>query len=111
MFVVQDEYRRTWPVKLKFETAGGKVEEHTFQALFKVPSIGRIKELTGARNQLEADEQMLREALIGWDGIVGQDKEPIPFSVEARDRLLDVPIIRVAISRALQDAIAGLEKN
>jgi hypothetical protein len=111
MFVLEDEYRRTWPVKVKVETAAGKTETKTFNASFKVPSMRRIRELVGSRNAFEADEEMLRGALIGWQGIVGPDKEPILFSSEARDRLLDVPIIRVALARALQDAISDQEKN
>ena len=51
---------------------------------------------------------LLRAVLRDWDDVFAEDGAPVPFSDEARDRLLDVPYVRRAAADAYVRFVAGL---
>lgn len=109
MFVLAPYPTFTWPVSVQVPTAGAH-ETRTFQATFRAIPAARAVELMGPERQ---PLPLLREALIGWEGVVDEHNTPVPFSPAARDALLDHGFVLAAVATAYADAISGraAEKN
>lgn len=109
MFVLARECTFTWPVSV-LVPGSGRHEAKRFDAHFRVVPAARAAELMGPER---APLPLLREALIGWQGVVDEQGQAVPFSAAARDALLDHPFVLVAVARAYADAMAGgaAEKN
>ena len=56
-------------------------------------------------------ESQARMVLIGWEGIVDDEEQPIPYSDAMRDQLLGMLFMRVAILRVYVDAVAGAKRG
>lgn len=98
----------TTAVKVQIPTSGGHTEA-SFNARFKVLTVSE----TEAFNMLstEGTSDYLRTILIGWDGVIGDEGEPISFSDEARDQLIDIPYVRVAILSSYNSAMLGAKRG
>lgn len=107
MFVLAKEPRFTWPVRVLVPVDGGTHEVKTFQACFRLITPARAAELGSDGRAL------MREALIGWEGITHEGGGIVQFTAEARDQLLDVPYVLTALCEAFTGAITGkaAEKN
>ena len=105
-FVLKQSDSYTWPVSIKLPANGGKRERQTFDAEFKRLPQSRINEIqrevqlrikAAERGEDIADgvsdQSIADEILVGWDGIVDGDGEPIPFSNAMKTQLLDVPMM------------------
>lgn len=81
----------TWPVELRVATDGGQFVSVPFDVRFRRVSQERIDEIAEqfATETLDPNA-LLRELVVGWDGIVGEDNEPLPYSQEALHRVLNV---------------------
>jgi hypothetical protein len=55
----------------------------------------------------DTDAALLRYALVGWEGVQDPQGNPMPFSEENRDRLLEIPFIAAAIRAAY---FAGIQQ-
>lgn len=114
MFVLKKRESFQWPVKFRI-AIDGRYEDHEFKAEFKRISQSRIDELFGAggdRSEKISDDEFVREALIGWDGVTLENGDAVPFNQDTLTSLLDVPGVRTAIVRAFFNSISGLaEKN
>lgn len=111
MFVVTTEHEFTWPVTVKVPQDGGTYARFSFAARFRQLSKEEREEIRGPR--AVDDSAIVRKAVIGWDDqIVDEDRNPVPFSREALDALIDVPYVLQAFARAYTEAMYGLkEKN
>lgn len=110
MFVLAKECTFTWPVSV-LVPGSGRHEAKTFQGRFRVVPARRAAELMGPER---APLPLLREALIGWQGVVDEQGQAVPYSEAARDALLDHPFVLAAVARAYADALSGgaaAEKN
>lgn len=94
----------THNVTVRVPVDGGHAE-HTFKARFRVVP---WKELTAIEND---PEEQARRVLIGWEGIVDDEDQPIPYSDAARDQLLEMLFVRVPILRVYVDAVAGAKRG
>lgn len=105
-FVLKQSDSYTWPVSIKLPANGGKRERQTFDAEFKRLPQSRINEIQReVQLRIKAaergedvpdgvsDQSIADEILVGWDGIVDGDGEPIPFSNAMKTQLLDVPMM------------------
>jgi hypothetical protein len=54
-----------------------------------------------------ADRDLLRKVLVGWQDIVGPDKQPVPFSEEVREQLIERPWVRTPMVRVYFEVING----
>ena len=112
-FVLKQSDSYTWPVSIRLPANGGKREKQTFEAEFKRLPQSRINEIQlQVQQRMKAadrgedtgegitDQSIADEVLIGWDGIVDSDGEPVPFSKAAKAQLLDVPMMAGAIIEA-----------
>ena len=53
----------------------------------------------------------LRKKVTGWDGVLNEAGEPVPFSKAGLEQLLDVPGIPVLAYQAYLASIGAKEKN
>ena len=123
-FVLKQSDSYTWPVSIKLPANGGKRERQTFDAEFKRLPQSRINEIKLlANNRVKAlergddagdgisDLSIADEILVGWDGIVDGDGEPVPFSKGSKAQLLDVPFMAGAIIEAFFDSLVEQKRK
>lgn len=84
----------TAQVKVQVPAEGGHIDA-SFTARFKAATVSEAEAFDMMSTSGTTD--WLRSILIGWDGVVGEDGEPISFSNLARDQLLDVPLSLIHI--------------
>ena len=90
-FVLKKSATYFWPVKLEVPIDGGKFEVVQFDAEFKSIPQSRLLDLIAKQERGRAtDVDVVKEILVGWKGIVDDQENEIPFSIKARDQLLDV---------------------
>lgn len=111
MFKIVTTPTYSWPVEVQLPADGGKTEKATFDAEFKRLTQTRVEEIRQAVERGEMrDADLVREALVGWAGVVDADG-PVPYSEKARDQLLDIPMVATAIVMALLGSISGARRK
>ncbi|MDO5704036.1 MAG: hypothetical protein Q4G49_03055 [Paracoccus sp. (in: a-proteobacteria)] len=55
--------------------------------------------------------EQLRRIWIGWEGVVDPEGNAVPFSNAARDQLIDLLYVRVAVLEAYSKAITGAKQG
>lgn len=108
MFKLLQNPEFTHTVKVLTPVNGGH-ETQTFQGRFRVISITESDQ----HNTLTAEgtKTYLREIFVGWDGVTDDQGEPVPFNDETRDRLIDVPFVRVALLETYNAAMMGAKRG
>jgi hypothetical protein len=123
-FVLKQSDSYTWPVSIKLPANGGKRERQTFDAEFKRLPQSRINEIQlQVQQRMKAaergddtgegisDQSIADEVLVGWDGIVDGDGEPVPFSKGSKAQLLDVPMMAGAIIEAFFESLVEAKRK
>lgn len=124
-FVLKQSDSYSWPVSIKLPADGGKRERQTFDAEFKRLPQSRINEIQElVQKQIKATERgeataseisdlsIADEILVGWDGIVDGEGEPVPYSKASKAMLLDVPMMAGAlISVYFESLVEQKRKN
>ena len=123
-FVLKQSDSYTWPVSIKLPANGGKRERQTFDAEFKRLPQSRINEIQElVQKRLKAtergeepavdisDQSIAEEILVGWEGIVDGDGEPVPFSQTSKAMLLDVPMMAPALINAFFESLVELKRK
>ena len=112
-----DSYR--WPLKLRIPTDGGKKEVSTFDIEFKRLSQEKIDQLAKLAKDIELgrveeDEydfkKLIGDIVIGWDGVVDDSGEKVPFSQNSLDQLLSIATVPNQILRTLFESLNTEEK-
>ena len=95
-------------VKVTIPVNGGH-DVQSFTARFRALSISATEQ----HNTLTAEgtAAYLREIFVGWDGVTDDQGEPIPFNDETRDRMLDVPFVRIALLETYNAAMMGAKRG
>lgn len=108
MFIISKSESYKWPVKVLLPVDGGRTERQDFDAVFKRLSQTRINEIiAGASEGTLKDADVCREVMIGWAGVVDDQKQEIPFSVSALEGLLDIQRVASSIVGAFIESISG----
>ena len=95
----------TWPVELQVAADGGQWTKLPFEVRFRRLSQERIDSVAKWVDAEDFDPNgLIREIVMGWDGIVVDDA-PLPFSLSALDRVLNVPGATRAILRAWRESL------
>lgn len=112
MFHFSTDASYPWPVTVQ-EPHGGTFRESTFTGHFRRLPAGRVRELIQDLPPAEADLPVLREALVGWEGICRDPGglDPLPFSPEARELLLEDAVVRLALGAAYIASLQGAEEK
>ncbi|WP_303362491.1 hypothetical protein [Paracoccus sp. (in: a-proteobacteria)] len=91
-------------MKVRVPVDGGFADQE-FTATFRVLPWSEVE-------KLDTDPvQLLRAIWIGWDGIVDDDGQPIPFSDALRDQLIDTLYIRAATVTVYVNAMTGVARG
>lgn len=103
MFKITENPEFTHGVTVMVPTDGGFKEE-TFKARFRVlpPEKGDVFAL---KNLAEIKE-FLKEAVVYFEDIVGDDDKPMPFNDALRDLMLELVYVRTALVRTYIEAIS-----
>jgi hypothetical protein len=123
-FVLKQSDSYTWPVSIKLPANGGKRERQTFDAEFKRLPQSRINEIqrevqlrVNAAERGEdsgegiSDQSIAAEILVGWDGIVDGDGEPVPFGNAVKAQLLDVPMMAGSLVAAYFESLVEQKRK
>ena len=119
-FVLKQSATYKWPVSFRVPTDGGKYERQSFDAEFNRLPQSRINEIqTEVQARIKAAEKgeaaegdisdisIADEVLAGWDGIVDDEGEEVPYSKTSKAELLNVPGLAGSIIEAYFESIAG----
>ena len=101
-------------VTIKKPVDGEAFKEEKFKATFEIIGQEEFQEITGVGSDLQAvlahadtDKALLRRVLVGWDGVNNEAKDPIEFSEDVRDNLIDINYVKVGLVRAYMEAMNG----
>lgn len=109
MFEVSAEpLQHWWPVVVKApsSTTPGAIVEHRFEVLFETLEHDEAEKID---NEVSAAELagdvskrnvLLRRVVKDWKGVVDQKQQPIPFSTEVLDKVLQLTWNRIGFNRA-----------
>jgi hypothetical protein len=119
-FVLKQSATYSWPVPFKVPTDGGKYEKQTFDAEFKRLPQSRINEIqTEVQARIRSAEKgeafesdisdisIADEVLAGWNGVVDDEGEEVPFSATSKAQLLNIPGLAGSIIEAYFESVAG----
>lgn len=95
-FIVDDDPKFTRPVKVRTPEGDGYREEE-FTATFRSIDVDEAASFDLGDNK--GSSQFLQRVLVRMDGLVTRDKEPLDYSEELRDRVLQRGPVRAALAR------------
>lgn len=101
MFKVTADPTFTHTVHVMVPVDGGH-KEQTFKATFGVISIEELEKVQDDEGQ----RGVLQKVLRGMDDLIGDDDQPVPYSDELRDQLINVPYVRIALFQTYLGAIS-----
>lgn len=104
MFKVTREPKFTHEVKVMVPTDGGH-EQQTFKATFKVMPLDELAD--NNTNTDSGQRGVLKKVVTDMSDLIGEDDQALPYSDELRDRMIEVPYVRVAL---FQTYLAALTK-
>lgn len=91
-------------VKVHVPVDGGHIEQE-FTARFRVVPWSELQDA-----ERDPAEQV-RRVWVGWEGIVDDNDQPIPFSDIMRDRFIDMLFVRVPVLTAYVSAVSGAKRG
>ena len=105
MFKLQKPESVKWPVEVNIPRDGGHTTKATFNAQFRIID---QDEFSGIYDQKGTDRDLISRVCVGWDQTVCDESgEPIPFSEEALDSMVNIPYVRTAMVKAYLDCANG----
>jgi hypothetical protein len=108
MFKISQSESYSWPVIVELPISGGRTDKQNFDAVFKRLPQSRIKEIgEQIKSEEITDEQLIREIVLGWSGIVGDDGKEVPFSDGALTKLIDIPLVARSLIASWYASISG----
>ncbi|WP_304616977.1 hypothetical protein [Paracoccus sp. (in: a-proteobacteria)] len=115
MFTFTDRFTFEWPVRVKLPAAGEDLIQE-FTGIFVMPEDELEIFADQPADDMAGVVTFARERLarywVGWKGIAVEAGGELPFTEANRDRLLRQRPIRLAVDKALTEAILGIrEKN
>lgn len=111
LFVLRKPRDFWWPVKLPIPTDGDYVLAR-LDVLFAALPQAEIDRMRGVGlaegEQAPSDREIAVRVVRGWRDLQGEDGNPVPFSAEALEQLLQTPAMRTAIVMTYLAAASGL---
>jgi hypothetical protein len=106
MFDIDHEATFTVPVTVLVPIDGGHREE-TFDATYRVMPTSEAQDMNLRDGTTQ--REFLRKVVVSLNGIVDRNKNPIPFSAELLERVLDKPYASFALADAYGRAISKVK--
>lgn len=108
MFKFVKNKRVKWPVIINTQKDGGVLEEETLTAEFELIKSKEYNKLLDDGG----DEAIARRVLVGWgDDVVDETGNPMPFSTEARDDLIQERHVLNGIVKAYVNCYLARESS
>lgn len=108
MFKIAQSRTHTSPVLFKIPADGGTYQSNSFMVEFKRLSVAEMKQLP----QEGTDADIARRVVVGWNEVEDANGQPLPFSSDALEKLLDIVGVAPAIVRTFFECVSGAqEKN
>ena len=111
MFVVAEEATYEWPVDVYWPSATkpGTYDVQRFWLTFTVVPSDEAKAIQAELRDGDGDgdDALLISAARGWRDVVTADKQLIPYSAAAFERLLRLAPVRLACYRAYTASLSG----
>ena len=102
------ERRFTWPVKVT-RPDGGQWQQFEFTAHFKAISSADLSRMQAGDL---STEQVMRGHLVGWEGVMDADGQPLAFDPDTLTAALDdVDVLRGLISALAEASTGGAERK
>lgn len=130
MFILKDEIKAWWPVKVKEPnpSSPGTFITHKFEVEFTLINQDEANAMNEARALIFKDDALepgeivkslqnfdaerFAERISNWRGVFGEDKREVAFSREILLDALKRPLIYAAVAEAFEDmASGGRRKN
>lgn len=108
MFKLEKERTFTWPVKIKVPTDGGVFADAGFDCKFKLVSQDEIDDFVAGK---VSERDFLKANIVGWTGVQDDQDRELPFSEAARDSMIGIPYVRVALMGAYLEAMSGARRK
>ena len=101
-----------WPVTVEVPVDDGRHDKQKFDGEFKRITQSRIREMGQLIETGDlTDVDLVKEVLVGWDGIEDDQGNELKFSQAKLKQLLEVPMVATAIGTAFFDSIAGAKRK
>lgn len=110
MFRIDDSDSYKWPVTVEIPRDGGKFTKATFTAEFKRVGQARINEIV-QQSRDEDDRDFLNEVFVGFEDVEDADGSKLEYSETARGKLLDIPYVRVGLTKAFFESMGGKQNR
>ena len=107
MFKISQNTTYKWPVTVHIPRDGGKFVKGTFTAEFKAMPQNEIDGVLADLRDGHQDADLASACLTGWANVQDDDGSDLPYGDEAKDKLLNVPYVRVALVTAFFESIGG----
>lgn len=107
MFKITQNPTYKWPVAVFIPADGGKFIKATFTAEFKALAQDEIDSIIQDGRDGDRNADLCRECLVGWSAVQDNDSNELPYSDEAKTKLLNITYARKGLLDAFFDSITG----
>lgn len=107
MFKIAQNPSYKWPVSVHVPSDGGKFVKATFTAEFKALAQDEIDGIIRDGREGDRNADLCRECLSGWSSVQDDDGNDLPYSDEAKAKLLNITYVRQALLEAFFESITG----
>lgn len=106
MFKLASKRRVLWPITINVSRpdGSGSVDAVECKLLYELLTMDEIKE---SATGIEIADKVLASKILGWEGVVDENDNAVPFSESTRDALLKDPAFYKAASKGLYQASRG----
>ncbi|MBY6091077.1 hypothetical protein [Maritimibacter alkaliphilus] len=117
-FTLAKSIRYWWPVTVRMPDPNtpGKIIEQQLKVLFEpkgrdeaIAAQDAYAALGSVRERADHEHAELRDVVKGWDDVVDEDRNPVPFTEEAIQAALQLSWFRTGVYNAYADSLAGQE--
>ena len=110
--ILSEDKTYFWKVELQVPTDDG-YQDIDFEVKFKmIPQSKLMKLAAKQRKDGSTDAEIVKEIMVGWRGVIDNEGKEIPYSIKARDQLLDTMGVASAIGEVFFDSrVRAKRKN
>jgi hypothetical protein len=98
---------KNWPVLISAPADGGNTVKFEIRCDFLLLSQDEIDATIQSAREGDTDADLMRRAIIGFNGVQDSAGKVVEFSPVNRDKLLKISYVRSAVTREYFNAIAG----